>query len=472
MKAATGLRRVVRGLVVSTGAKALWESHRDLKILILLRMVRLLGHGGTTMILAVYLHGLGLPDSDVGLFMTLTLIGDLAISSGLVYLGDVLGVRVVAAIGSLLIANEIDPFKPVEESAISRLSTTDTCSDMFAWWSMLGMFGTAASNLLTGFIVDYLQRSGYPLLASYKIVFLCYAGIGLTKLLCGLLLSSDVELRPIIISDDGSKAISTDCSDENHQYKDMEQHTQQDYGHVERAEETQPLLFNSTTNHNYSTAPSSPATSSPPLQAEPTSIAALPSDLAAKKPMFTPQSLSFMTRLSASLIFDFIGSGLAQISWMTYFFKREYDVPDSSLGTATFAAGLVSSLLNLASSPLARAIGQVQTMVACHAVNSASLLMVSVPGDRDLALAIFIFRILTREMDNAPRQAFIARGVEVDERTAAMAVVNVIKTAGSCIGLYATGWFAAWDAFWWAFIVAGCLKLVYNVLISVFFWGT
>lgn len=92
----------MRSLFVFTSAKTLWQSHRDLKVLILLRMVRLLGHGGTTLILAVYLHDLGLGDSDVGLFMTLTLIGDLVVSFGLTYVGDAMEVRLVAIIGSLL----------------------------------------------------------------------------------------------------------------------------------------------------------------------------------------------------------------------------------------------------------------------------------------------------------------------------------------------------------------------------------
>lgn len=102
MKSVTGLRGLMRNFFVFAGAKTLWQSHRDLKVLILLRMVRLLGHGGTTLILAVYLHGLGLEDSDVGLFMTLTLIGDLVVSFGLTYVGDAMGVRLVAIIGSLL----------------------------------------------------------------------------------------------------------------------------------------------------------------------------------------------------------------------------------------------------------------------------------------------------------------------------------------------------------------------------------
>ncbi|KAK0731950.1 major facilitator superfamily domain-containing protein [Lasiosphaeris hirsuta] len=387
-------------------------SSQDVKLLILLRFVRLLGYGGTTFILALYLSALGFRDSDVGLLMTLTLVGDLGISFVLTYVGDRMGVRLTAMVGALLMcagglafpwldnfwllllasvagglafaANEIDPFKAIEESAIARLSAPDARSDVFAWWSMLGMLGTAASNLATGWALDALRDAGTPAVDCYRLVFVAYATMGLVKLACAACLSTD---------------------------------------------------------------------------AEPT-----------KPPMFTPASFSFMWKLSLAMAFDFIRSGLAQISWMTYYFKREYDVPEGALGSATFAAGIISSVLNLASSPLARTIGQVQTMVVCHTINSASLLMVAVPADKDLALAIFLFRIVTREMDNASRQAFISAGLVDAERTSAMGVVNIIKTVGSCLGLYMTGLFAGLDLFWLAFIVAGALKLVYNVLISAFFW--
>lgn len=102
MKATAYFLGGIRRFFVVVGADTLWQSHRDVKLLIVLRMVRLLGHGGTTLILAIYLHGLGFRDSDVGLFMTLTLIGDLVISSVLVYVGDAVGVRLTAIAGSIL----------------------------------------------------------------------------------------------------------------------------------------------------------------------------------------------------------------------------------------------------------------------------------------------------------------------------------------------------------------------------------
>lgn len=295
------------------------------------------------------------------------------------------------------------------------------------------MFGTAGSTLLTGFVVTELQElPGVTILDSYRAIFLAYAGIGGVKLLCGLCMTSKVELNTVSTRR-GEEAASL-------------------------AEDQAPLLGDGCEDH-YGTVE------------EPRSVTGVVTKASQTiAPMFTPDSMKFMWRLCLAMGLDFIGSGLAQISWMTYFFKLDYDISEGSLGSAVFVASLVSSSLNLVASPLSRAIGQVPTMVVCHTLNSISLLMISVPNNRTLALFLFMFRIVTREIDNAPRQAFISAGVLDHERTSAMGIINVVKTVSSGIGLFLTGEMAGMGHIAAAFILAGCLKLGYNVLITSFFW--
>jgi Na+/melibiose symporter-like transporter len=298
---------------------------------------------------------------------------------------------------------------------------------------MLGMLGTAGSVLLTGVTVETLQKAGLTALDSYRVIFLAYSGVGMLKFFLCLMLSSQVELTRSI---EKSPAEEDDCSEEDQS----------------------PLLANNEDAHYSTFDPLAAAKLDGVGKLEP-------------RQMFTSSSFSFMWRLSLAMALDFIGSGLAQVSWMVYFFKREYDVAEGPLGTAIFGAGIASSVLNLFSPPLSRRIGNVPTMVVCHTLNSITLLMVSIPNNKTLALILFILRIVTREMDNAPRQAFISAGVLEEERTSAMGVVNVVKTVGSCLGLFLTGEFAGMGEFWIAFILAGSLKLGYNVLIAAFFWN-
>ena len=84
------------------GLKTLFSSPADVKILCLQRLIRLLSYGGSTLILALYLSSLGNSDEKIGLFMTLTLLGDVFISLILTISADGIGRRRILGFGSLL----------------------------------------------------------------------------------------------------------------------------------------------------------------------------------------------------------------------------------------------------------------------------------------------------------------------------------------------------------------------------------
>lgn len=86
----------------ATGLPSLLSSTLDTKILCLQRFVRLFAFGASTLILASYLSTLGHSDDLIGLFMTLTLVGDVFISFLLALVADKLGRRNILGIGALL----------------------------------------------------------------------------------------------------------------------------------------------------------------------------------------------------------------------------------------------------------------------------------------------------------------------------------------------------------------------------------
>lgn len=86
------------------GLASLYSCARDTKILCLQRFVRLFAYGASTLILAAYLADLGISDEFIGLFMTLTLAGDVVISFFLTLVADNLGRRKILALGALLMA--------------------------------------------------------------------------------------------------------------------------------------------------------------------------------------------------------------------------------------------------------------------------------------------------------------------------------------------------------------------------------
>lgn len=75
------------------GVDSILSSPRDTKLLCLQRFVRLFAYGASTLILALYLSSLNISDARIGLFMTLTLLGDVVISFCLTLFADGLGRR-------------------------------------------------------------------------------------------------------------------------------------------------------------------------------------------------------------------------------------------------------------------------------------------------------------------------------------------------------------------------------------------
>lgn len=85
-----------------TGLLSIYNSPYDTKLLCIQRFVRLFAYGGSTLILASYLNALEISDGRIGLFMTLTLAGDVLISLFLTLFADGLGRKAILALGALL----------------------------------------------------------------------------------------------------------------------------------------------------------------------------------------------------------------------------------------------------------------------------------------------------------------------------------------------------------------------------------
>lgn len=96
--------RVIGHALDELGLVTMWRTSRDVKFLCAQRFVRLFAYGGSTLILASYLSAIGISDDRIGLFMTLTLVGDVVISFFLTLFADAMGRKTVLSLGSMLMA--------------------------------------------------------------------------------------------------------------------------------------------------------------------------------------------------------------------------------------------------------------------------------------------------------------------------------------------------------------------------------
>ncbi|CAI7626776.1 unnamed protein product [Penicillium viridicatum] len=429
--------RYMAHVLEELGLTTMWRSSLDVKLLCAQRFVRLFAYGGSTLILASYLSAMGISDDRIGLFMTLTLVGDVVISFFLTLFADSMGRKAVLSLGSILMAcsgvifalfgnfwillaaavfgvispsgNEIGPFRAVEESTLAHLTPHELLSDVFAWYSLIGTAGSALGMLVCGWIINSLESiHGWAFIPACRIIFFVYAGVGVVKLVFTLGLSGKVEVQ-----------------------KEEPQ---------EQSSETRPLL------------------------AEPVEQDVEP--VPKKKGLFPSiekDLWSLVIRLFILFGVDSFASGLASLSWMTYFFKGKFNLPEGELGTIFFTTNIISAASMLVASSLAKRIGNVKTMVFTHLPSAICLALISVPTSLPLALTFLVLRACSQNMDVAPRSAFLAAALPADKRTAIMGSVNVVKTTAQSMGPLLTGILSRNGHFGVSFIIAGCLKVTYDL---------
>ncbi|KAH1617249.1 hypothetical protein KXX21_009521 [Aspergillus fumigatus] len=445
-----GLHRRVLG---ELGLLTLWHSSLDVKVLCAQRFIRLFAYGGSTLILASYLSALGISDDRIGLFMTLTLVGDVAISFFLTLFADGIGRRAVLALGSALMAcsgvvfglfdnywilltaavlgvispsgNEIGPFRAVEESTLAHLTAKEHRSDIFVWYSLIGTAGTALGMMVCGWSINLLKTTrDWQYLNACRIVFFAYAGIGAVKFLLSICLSHEVEAAK----------------------KDKNGATASRQPRAADGPETQPLLGERANNEDNQ-----------------------------KKSLFSFLGSSDLVSLVVTLFvlfgLDSFASGLASLSWMTYFFKRKFSLPDGELGSIFFTTSLISAASMLVASSIAKRIGNVKTMVFTHLPSAICLALIPVPSALPAALTFLILRACSQSMDVAPRSAFLAAALPPEKRTAIMGAINVVKTCSQSLGPFITGVLADHNLFGASFTLAGVLKAIYDIGMLINFAG-
>ncbi|KAI4128882.1 MAG: hypothetical protein LQ338_002512 [Usnochroma carphineum] len=442
-------------------------SSRDTKLLCLQRFVRLFAYGASTLILALYLSSVHVSDAKIGLFMSMTLWGDVVISFILTLFADGLGRRRTLMLGAALMTasgvvfalsgnywvlvaasifgvispsgNEIGPFKAIEESTLSQLSAPAIRSDVFAWYTLLGNAGTAFGMVVCGWLVEWLQTlEGWTPIRAYRIIFGIYASLGIVKLVLSIMLSKQCEPQP--------KA--------------------QEYQQVTELHdvEVESLLSSDDEDEPKRSHPQTPSKQAPPPSAPAQSKFLL-------LPSLSPTTLTILLKLSFLFAFDSLASGLVPASWITYFFTTKFALPEGRLGTLFFTTSIIAALSNLVASSISKRIGLLKTMVFTHLPSAVFLALIPVPRNVYVAMCFLVLRSCTQSMDQAPRQAFLAAAVLPSERTAVMGIVNVVRALSQSGGPVVTGWLAATGKFWVAFLVAGALKAGYDLAMLRMFLG-
>lgn len=441
-----------------SGLASLWSTGRDAWLIIFARCCRMVAYGASSLILALFFNELHVSDSRIGLFLTLTLGGDVILSLVIALVADRVGRRRTLQFGATLMmlagltfalsesywvllpaavvgvlsatGGDTGPFRAIEESTLSELTVPATRADVLSWYITTAALGSAFGTAAAGRMVEWLiAKEGWSLLDAYHVCFGVYAWMGVMAMLAALSLSSKCELRP------------TNTAKEQ-----------------ETGEAAEGLL------HEHELSPVDDEHHVLDRVDEPKSKVKL-----SKIARISKETRSVMYALWFLLMVDSIADGMVSMSLTTYYMDEKFHLSKSKLGDILSASYFLAACSTVFAGPLSRHIGLVNTMVFTHIPSSAAVLFFPAPQTEWLTFALLLLRVGLNNMDQAPRAALIAAVVKPEERTAVMGITSTLRTLANVTGPSFTGLLADSDKFWIAFVVGGALRLAYDVGLFVMF---
>jgi MFS family permease len=386
----------------------------DTRVLFASRLLRMFAYGMLGVVLVLYLVRLGFDGGKIGLLLTLTLLGDVAISLWLTAHADRWGRRKTLIVGAVLMAlggagmaasdnflvlviaatigvisptgGEVGPFLSVEQACLAQEVADRNRTRLFAWYNLAGYLTSALGALAVGW---FLSASHFDGAAAYRTVFWAYAACGVVLGVLALRLSAAVEVP----ATGGVTA-------------------------------TGPTLLG------------------------------------------LRESRGLVLRLSALFALDSFGGGFVLQSFLAWWLMQKFGANEAVLGAVFFGTNVLSGVSGLAAVPLARRIGLINTMVWTHLPSNVLLMLVPLMPTLPLAIAVLLARHLLSQMDVPTRQSYVNAVVSPSERAAANGATSTAKLLGTAIGPVIAGrLFGAAAATGLPFFICGVLKSSYDVML-------
>ena len=384
------------------------------------RIVRLFAYGFLSVVLVLYLAEVGLGEVQIGLLLTLTLIGDTVISLWITTHADRIGRRRMLAVGAALMVfagilfaltqnfnllllaatigvispsgNEVGPFLSIEQAGLTQLIPGERRTQVFAWYNLVGSFATALGALCGGGLAGVLSKASLTELDSYRAVVIGYSALGIILQVIFARLSARIEV-----------------------------------------EDPNPEAMKAAT-------------------------------VGSGAFLGLSRSREVVLRLAALFSLDAFAGGFVIQSMVAYWFHKRFGVEPAALGGIFFGANILAGISALSAAWLARRIGLIRTMVFTHIPSNVLLILVPLMPSLPLAITVLLLRFSISQMDVPTRQSYTMAVVDPLERSAAAGVTGTARTIGASLAPVFTGPLLANMALMgMPFIISGGLKIIYDV---------
>jgi MFS family permease len=181
------------------------------------------------------------------------------------------------------------------------------------------------------------------------------------------------------------------------------------------------------------------------------------------------RSRRIVLMLAALFSLDAFAGGFVVQSLLALWLFERFGLSLAAAGAIFFWTGVLSALSYFAAAWIADRIGLINTMVFTHL--PANLCLMLVPFAPNLALAIFLLlvRSALSQMDVPTRTSYVMAVVTPEERPAAASVTAVPRSLAAAGSPALAGALLAASGFGWPLLLAGGLKITYDLLLLAMF---
>ncbi len=382
------------------------------RLILTAKALRGFGDGFTTLLLPLYLTGLGLSIFQVGLVTTAALLGSAALTLAVGLAGHRIGARtlllascglmlatgvafsqaqafwpllIVAFVGTLNPSNgDVSVFVPLEQALLADAGAAEARTQRFAFYNVAGAGAGALGSLSVGLADPLGAALGISRLAVIQGAFVLYGVIGIAAFLVLRLL------------------------------------------------------------------PAKPPTDATPARS-------------------LGPSRGTVYRLAALFSLDSFGGGFLVVSLLALWLFHRFDLSLAAAGAFFFWTALLGAASQFVAVWLARRIGLINTMVFTHIPANLCMMGLAFAPNLAVAMGLLTVRALLSNMDVPARTSYVMAVVTPAERAAAAGVTNVPRSLAAALSPALAGWLYGASVFAWPLLIGGGLKVIYDLLLLVQF---
>ena len=173
--------------------------------------------------------------------------------------------------------------------------------------------------------------------------------------------------------------------------------------------------------------------------------------------------------LAALFSLDAFAGGFVVQSMVALWLYQRFDLSLAAAGVVFFWTGVLSAGSYLVAVRVAGRFGLVNTMVFTHIPSSVCLILLPFAPDLSYAIALLFLRSALSQMDVPTRSSYVMAVVTPAERPAAASITSVPRSLASAMSPFLAGYMLGLSTFGWPLVVAGGVKIVYDLLLLALF---